>query len=223
MVLLLAGALRPEAAEPKEWLLVIGEKCNLRAAPKSDSELVVELKKFTPLLALGVVEDDYHKVKTEPGKTGWAHKSVVRESNYVSIGDFTAGAQPDEAVKFYREPDKDSALAFEFVPEPYYPLKVLDRQGEYVNVQDWEKDSGWVHESLIATKRCCIVNIGEANVRGGPGTENELVCVLEKGVLLEIVSQEGKWLQVKHKDGSAGWISANIVWGADPEKKQPEQ
>ena len=222
MVWLCAGIVSGEAAEPKkkDWLLVIGEKCNLREEPVKGSKLVVELKKFTPLQDLGEFEGGYHKVKRVSGKTtGWAHKSVVRQGNYASIGDFKPGAQPTEAVNFRWEPKKDGALAAKIVPKPYYPLQVLDRKGEYVKVQDKAKDWGWVHESMMTAKRCCAVSIGEANVRMGPGTNFDVECVLVKGVLLEIVSQKGKWLQVKHKDGSAGWISANIVWGAEPERE----
>ena len=76
-------------------------------------------------------------------------------------------------------------------------------------------------QMILNLKACCVVSIDVANVRSGPGTDHEVVCTADKGVMLEIVGREGKWLQVEHANGkSKGWISSNIVWGEhDDERK----
>jgi SH3-like domain-containing protein len=203
------------------WLIVSGEKCNLRKEPQSDSSKLTVLGKFTPLKKLGPIDNDYYKVRTPSGKTGWAHKTTVRAGCFISIGTFKKGVLEAPAVNFRTNAGQDFDIAFCVTPKPYYPVRALDRDGSYVKVVDWQGDDAWVHESLLTLKRCCVVNIDSANIRAGAGLNYEIVCEAEKGVFLEIIGAEGKWLEVRHADGkNAGWISSNIVWGENDNEEE---
>lgn len=46
----------------------------------------------------------------------------------------------------------------------------------------------------------------DINMRSGPGTEHEILCKIDSGFPVEIVSAKGEWLQVKDFEGSAGWV-----------------
>ncbi len=94
-----------------------------------------------------------------------------------------------------------------------YPLKVLDKKGEWLKITDFENDSGWIHSSLITNGNTVIVSArSKVNMRSGPGTKNAVVANIEKGVVLDTLARKGKWVNVKHLSGTEGWIYAPLLW-----------
>lgn len=56
------------------------------------------------------------------------------------------------------------------------------------------------------------------NVRGGPGTDHDIVNILEPGSGVRILSEneEGNWYRVQLGDGERGWISARLLQVVNP-------
>ena len=94
-----------------------------------------------------------------------------------------------------------------------YPLRVIKKQGDWYNVADYEKDSGWIHKSLVMKGDSVIVNAKKSvNMRSGPSTKTSIVADVERGVVLTKISKKGKWTQVRHSTGSVGWIYSSLLW-----------
>lgn len=94
-----------------------------------------------------------------------------------------------------------------------YPLKILQRQGEWAKVSDYEGDTGWIHTSLIGKNNTVIINAKKSvNMRSGPSTQSPVVADVERGVVMTKIDQKGKWLQVKHSGGTIGWIYKPLLW-----------
>jgi len=94
-----------------------------------------------------------------------------------------------------------------------YPLKVVDKKGDWFKITDFENDSGWIYSPLVEKRDTVIVNASSrANMRSGPGTGNAIVATLERGVVLELLERRNKWVRVKHASGTQGWIYAPLVW-----------
>lgn len=94
-----------------------------------------------------------------------------------------------------------------------YPLMVAEKNGEWIKVQDFEKDSGWIHSSLVENGNTVIVSAdSRVNMRSGPGTKNAIVANLERGVVLQTIERQDKWVKVKHLSGTEGWIYAPLLW-----------
>lgn len=188
------------------WVIVTGEKLNLRSKPDSSGKLVETLSQYSPVKLLGAKEGEYFEAETRSGKTGWAHETYVGTTGYAS-------AKPGK-VNWRKGPSKDSEIIYVVDQPDYNPLRILDRQGDYVQIQDFEKDKGWIHVSLLSAKPYCIVMDGISDVRVGPGAEHPVRFRAETRVVLEVLKREGDWLEVRHKDGNSGWIEAEKVWGA---------
>ncbi len=94
----------------------------------------------------------------------------------------------------------------------YYPLQIVSRQGEWYNFTDFEGDSGWIHCKLVAKIKTVITRKDKCNVRAGPGTENRVVFIADRGVAMKVLGSRGKWLHVRHPDGEQGWIHRSLVW-----------
>lgn len=94
-----------------------------------------------------------------------------------------------------------------------YPVKVLERRGDWAKVTDFEGDQGWVHTDLLADRRTVLVTADLVNIREGPATDQEVTFRAQRNVLLEHLGQEGGWVHVRHADGAEGWVHGRLVWG----------
>ena len=56
-----------------------------------------------------------------------------------------------------------------------------------------------------------IINAKKANVRGGPGLNQKVMFVYRTNAPLEILGEDGKWLQVKDFEDEVGWVSRKVV------------
>lgn len=94
-----------------------------------------------------------------------------------------------------------------------YPLKVLKQKGEWYKVTDYEKDSGWIHDSIVKKNNSVIVNAKQSvNMRSNPSTKATIIADVERGVVLTRLSVRDKWVNVKHSSGTVGWIYGSLLW-----------
>lgn len=94
-----------------------------------------------------------------------------------------------------------------------YPLQVLQRRGDWLQVQDFEKDTGWVFRPLVATRKPhVIVSARVANLRSAPNTRSGIVGKAAYGDVLRLLERRGKWMRVQATQGAA-WIARELVWG----------
>ncbi|MGB3221755.1 MAG: SH3 domain-containing protein [Desulforhopalus sp.] len=94
-----------------------------------------------------------------------------------------------------------------------YPLKVEKKDGDWYKITDYENDSGWVHTSIVKKADTVIVNAKRSiNMRSGPSTKDSIVADVERGVVLNRISEEGKWTKVSHSSGTTGWIYSPLLW-----------
>jgi SH3-like domain-containing protein len=98
------------------------------------------------------------------------------------------------------------------------PLKVIKKQGSWVKVEDFEKDSGWLHNDLLSNTGHMIVKVNKdknkkVNIRSGPGTNYKIVGKAYYGVVFKTLKQQKGWAQVKHESGVTGWVKRSLLWG----------
>lgn len=94
-----------------------------------------------------------------------------------------------------------------------YPLKVIDKKGDWLKVTDFENDKGWIFSALTVPGTTVIVNGKKSiNMRSKPNTSASIVASIDRGVVLTKVSSQGKWVKVKHSQGTTGWIYSPLLW-----------
>lgn len=96
--------------------------------------------------------------------------------------------------------------------EKYFPIEAIRRSGPWIFFEDFEKDRGWIHRSLVGDVPCVITRVAAGNVRSGPGTEYDIRLQAEAGVPFRVLERDGDWLKVEHADGDRGWIHRSLVW-----------
>jgi SH3-like domain-containing protein len=108
-------------------------------------------------------------------------------------------------------PSTDDQVAMELFQG--YPLKVVEKKGDWLKVSDYENDTGWINKSLIGPGNTVIVNAKTTiNMRSEPKTSGAIVANIERGVVLTKISTQGDWVKVKHAKGTEGWISKTLLW-----------
>jgi len=95
-----------------------------------------------------------------------------------------------------------------------YPLQVLARQGDWLQVQDFEGDKGWIARSVTADTPHHIVKTKLLNLRAGPGADHPLVGSAAYGDVLRTERRQGDWVLVRHPNGrDTAWAAAQHLWG----------
>ncbi|RYX97616.1 MAG: peptide-binding protein [Comamonadaceae bacterium] len=94
-----------------------------------------------------------------------------------------------------------------------YPLRVVGRKGNWLQVRDFENDKGWIYRPLTNSTPHYIVKSGTANLRGAPAARGRIVGKLTHGEVLRTLSKRGDWVQVQRESGTRGWVAKRLVWG----------
>ena len=109
-------------------------------------------------------------------------------------------------------PSKNYPIEIKYIKKNY-PLKVLEEYEEWRKVEDFKKNSGWIHKSLISGTRTGIVlsndnqtikllNTLDGNVIGEIGQRN--IVFLEKCKIDWCLVSSGNY---------KGWIDKKYIWG----------
>jgi SH3-like domain-containing protein len=99
-----------------------------------------------------------------------------------------------------------------------FPVKVLKEKGNWLQVIDFEQDSGWIHRSLLAEVSQVIVSAhrrsdSKINIRSGPGPDFDVVAKAYYGVVFESLGKDNGWIRIRHESGIDGWVQEDLVWG----------
>lgn len=97
-----------------------------------------------------------------------------------------------------------------------FPLKVIGHNGQWLQVRDFENDTGWVIRSLTSERAPYhIVKSGVANVRSGPGLQHRVLGQAQYGEVLRTLARQSTstWVRVEKENGVRGWVSQPLLWG----------
>ena len=109
-------------------------------------------------------------------------------------------------------PSKNYPIEIKYIKKNY-PLKVLDEYEEWRKVEDFNRNIGWIHKSLISgirtgivlsndNKNISILNTLDGNVIGEIGNGN--IVFLEKCKIDWCLVSSGNY---------KGWIDKKYIWG----------
>lgn len=99
-----------------------------------------------------------------------------------------------------------------------YPLEALVKLDKWTKVRDADNAIGWVENTSLGARRFVQVIANVADVQAQAGATSPVVFAAERGVLLEVtgsaqISTQGAWIPVMHRDGQAGYVLAQHVFG----------
>ena len=93
-----------------------------------------------------------------------------------------------------------------------YPLEVVSKQGNWIQVRDFEKDQSWIHAQSVNNKPHVISTGDTVNLRATASATGKILGKVDYGTVMEKLDQQNGWVKVK-TSGKTGWISSSYVWG----------
>lgn len=96
-----------------------------------------------------------------------------------------------------------------------YPVQIEERKGDWVRVEDWTGNTGWVYRPLLADVPTAVVLKENVNVRRGPGLRHQVVTRVDKGEVYKIFARSGNWVKIGYyiEGEEIGWVRTDMVWG----------
>ncbi len=99
-----------------------------------------------------------------------------------------------------------------------FPLEIVKRSGEWIQVRDFEGSVGWVQKKTINSTPHLVVKANKGsdatiNIRSEPNAKAKVVAQAKYGVVFRKLEKKGDWVKVAHSQGVTGWVDANLLWG----------
>ena len=115
-----------------------------------------------------------------------------------------------------------------FGPGEGYPIAwILTREGLPVEIVEefdtWRKvrlhdgDLGWIHASLLSSRRTVLVADEVRALRQTPDREARIVLRAEPGVIGRLLDCDGSWCRIEI-EGRRGWLQRAELWGVLPDE-----
>ncbi len=94
------------------------------------------------------------------------------------------------------------------------PVEAVVKLDGWVKVRDAEGTLAWIEARQLAAQRTVIVTAAQTALRQDARDDAPVLAECGKWVVLDFVAAGTPgWVQVKHRDGVAGFVRANQIWG----------
>lgn len=97
------------------------------------------------------------------------------------------------------------------------PVEIIAEFDVWRKIRDIEGTEGWVHQSMLCSKRHAIVQSPEAFLYKTPDPARCPLVRLQKGVFVDLLKCSEEWCQVRIED-IKGWVQRNTLWGVYPKE-----
>lgn len=124
------------------WALCVQvKKANLRQGPGTKHEKLWEVYQYMPFRKLDA-KGSWLKVSDVDGDIYWIYKKLTTEDYHCAV------IKIDKAN--LREGPGTNFSQVSWSPrDKYYSMKVLNIEGKWVRIEDYEGDVAWIHRSLV--------------------------------------------------------------------------
>lgn len=114
----------------------------------------------------------------------------------------------------YDAPSKEASKLY--ILGSGYPVEVIVNLGDWIKVRDNQGGLSWVESKSLSTKRMLLV-LTKTDIKAAEDATSALVATVEKDVVLELVAggANNNWVKVKHRDGMAGFVQVDKLWGTN--------
>ena len=95
----------------------------------------------------------------------------------------------------------------------YEPLKVIRKYDDWVLIEDVDRDTGWISNSLLSNQNFVIILGGEMqNLYSKQKTSSRVVAKIEPKVRCKLIKCITQFCNISCEK-SKGWIDKAVLWG----------
>ena len=109
-------------------------------------------------------------------------------------------------------PSKNYPIEIKYIKKNY-PLKVLEEYEEWRKVEDFKKNIGWIHKSLISGTRTGIVlSNDDKTIKLLNTLDGDVIGEIGKGNIVFLEKCKTDWCLIS-SGNYKGWIDKKYIWG----------
>jgi len=97
------------------------------------------------------------------------------------------------------------------------PVEIVEEFDTWRKVQLHDGDSGWIHASLLSSRRTVLVAEDVRALRQSPDEAARIVLRAEPGVIGLLLDCDAAWCRVEI-EGRRGWLQRSEIWGVLPDE-----
>jgi len=111
-------------------------------------------------------------------------------------------------------PNKNYPIEIKYIKKNY-PLKVIEEYEDWRKVEDFKKNIGWIHKSLISGNRTGIVlSNNNKTIKLLNTLEGDLIGEIGKGNIIFLEKCKIDWCLVS-SGNYKGWMNKKYIWGVN--------
>ncbi len=95
------------------------------------------------------------------------------------------------------------------------PVMIVGEFEYWRKIRDLDGAEGWVHKSLIRSRRTAVITGGKRVLKAGTADGAPAVAILEPGVIARLTACKGAWCELE-VDSLKGWLKRTEFFGALP-------
>jgi SH3-like domain-containing protein len=95
------------------------------------------------------------------------------------------------------------------------PVEIIAEFDTWRKIRDYENQEGWVHSSLLSSRRTIMVTGEVRELRRTPDQSARVVLRAEPGVVGRLFDCEENWCRIEI-EGRRGWLQRSEFWGTRP-------
>ena len=100
-----------------------------------------------------------------------------------------------------------------------FPVEITAEFDTWRRVRDLDGSDGWIHTSMLSSRRTAVVDGGLRPLRRTSANDGEILAHAESGVVVTILRcPEGSFCRVE-VDGVQGWMRRDHIWGVYPNEE----
>lgn len=92
------------------------------------------------------------------------------------------------------------------------PVEITAAFEFWRKIRDWDGAEGWIHQSLISSRRTALVAGALRALRDDASASSSIVLYAEPGVQGDVLSCRDSWCEIRIA-GQVGWMPKDHLWG----------
>lgn len=200
------------------------------ASSKDSTAKTEETKETAPLKNLHVqTKDGDHKEKNDTENDTTKDKAPTEDPLQKTSVTTTKGAQQSlplprfvsikaTAAHLHVGPGDHYPIEWRYVRQ-FLPVEILLEFDHWRQIRDSQGTVGWVHKTLLSSRRFAMVQNKVANLYKNPNNESPIVATVEPGVITKLIECNNTMCHVDIK-GIRGWIQRDLLFGVYPDESQ---
>ncbi len=99
-----------------------------------------------------------------------------------------------------------------------YPIEIIEKYDVWRKVKDIDGTIGWIHQSMLSSRRYGIV-LEKVNLTRSPDENANIIAIIEPEVIVKIIgcSKKSSMCRIE-TNGKHGFIPRKSIWGIHPQE-----